>query len=80
MHIKSIDAAKSLSEILDARQRRAEQGPWLPACDGTEVPFVTRTGYRLLYCYQPSTGKHAYINLDTDIVIENGDLPFVFGY
>lgn len=80
MHIKASDAGKSLSEILDERQRRAEQGPWLPACGGTETPFHTRTGYRLLYCYQPSTGRHAYINLDTDIAIDDSDLRFVFGY
>lgn len=44
-------------------------GDWIPACNGTEVPFVTRTGVRLLYCWQPSTGKHAYLNCDTDIIL-----------
>jgi hypothetical protein len=42
---------------------------WIPACNGTEVPFTSRTGMRLLYCWQPSTGKHAYLNLDTDIIL-----------
>jgi len=42
---------------------------WIPACGGTEVPFTTRSGYRLLYCYQPSTGKHAYLNCETDIIL-----------
>lgn len=50
-------------------QKRAEQGNWFPACDGTEVPFHTRTGKRLLYCYQPTTGKHAYLDLGTDIIL-----------
>jgi len=42
---------------------------WYPACGCTEVPFLSRSGLRLLYCWQPSTGKHAYINLDTDIAL-----------
>ena len=45
------------------------QGNWYPACGGTETPFVSRSGHRLLYCWQPSTGNHAYINLDTDMVL-----------
>jgi len=59
----------TLSEVLDARQRHAEQGAWVPACGGTEVPFTTRTGARLLYCYQPTTGRHAYLDLGTDMFL-----------
>jgi len=54
--------------LLEA-QKRAEQGNWFPACDGTEVPFTTRTGMRLLYCYQPTTGRHAYLDLGSDIIL-----------
>jgi hypothetical protein len=59
----------TLVEILDARQAKAEQGAWVPACGGTEVPFTTRTGARLLYCYQATTGRHAYLDLGTDMFL-----------
>lgn len=54
--------------LLEAR-KRAEQGNWFPACDGTEQPFTSRSGIRLLYCYQPTTGRHAYLNCDTDLIL-----------
>jgi len=31
-----------------------------------EQPFVVN-GRRWLYCYQPSTGRHCYLDLDCDI-------------
>ena len=46
---------------------------WVPACGGTEVPFTTRTGKRLLYVWQPSTGNHAYLDLDTDIILSDDE-------
>ena len=42
---------------------------WIPACQQTEKPFRTRSGKILLYCYQPSTGKHAYLDMDNDIIL-----------
>ena len=36
------------------------QPEWVPACGGTEAPFTTRTGRRLLYMWNPTTGEHAY--------------------
>jgi hypothetical protein len=54
---------------ISEEQKRRENGPWFPACQGTEVPFTSRSGLRLLYCWQPSTGRHAYINLATDILL-----------
>lgn len=42
---------------------------WLPACGGTETPFKSRSGLRLLYCWNPATGQHAYLNCDTDIIL-----------
>ena len=64
---------KTVPEILAERQAKREQGNWYPANGGTEVAFVTRTGYRLLYCWQPSTGRHAYLNLDTDIILSDSE-------
>lgn len=61
----------TLDELFQERDRRREQGNWVPACNGTETPFVSRSGLRLLYCWQASSGRHAYINCDTDIVLSD---------
>ena len=63
----------TLVEILDARQRKAEQGAWVPACGGTEVPFTSRSGRRLLYCYQATTGRHAYLDCGTDLILSDDE-------
>ena len=62
-----------LIKALEARDKKQAQGNWYPACNGTETPFFTRTGYRLLYCWQPSTGKHAYLNCDTDTILTDDE-------
>ena len=67
----------NLVEALNARDKAREQGPWLPACGRTEVSFLTRTGYRLLYCWQPSTGRHAYLNCDTDIMLTDDEARMI---
>jgi hypothetical protein len=46
-----------------------EQGNWYPACGGTETPFISRSGKRLQYMYQPRTGNHAYMDVDCDMII-----------
>ena len=46
---------------------------WIPACGGTEEPFRSRSGRRLLYCWQPSTGRHAYLDLDSDIILSDDE-------
>ena len=46
-----------------------DQGNWEIACGGLETPFMSRAGHRLLYIWQPSTGRHAYLNCDTDIIL-----------
>lgn len=63
----------TLADALKAAQERAEQGPWLPANGGTETPFLTRGGRRLLYCWQPSTGRHAYLDCDTDLILTDDE-------
>ncbi len=45
------------------------QGDWIPACGGTEQPFTTRSGATLLYCYQPRSGKHAYLDCGSDLIL-----------
>ena len=44
---------------------------WVPACGGTEVPFKSRSGKRLQYVWQPSTGQHAYLDVDSDIILSD---------
>ena len=65
--------------LLAERDAKREQGNWVPACGGTEVPFHTRTGFRLMYCWQPSTGRHAYINCDTDIILSDEEARAALG-
>jgi hypothetical protein len=71
-----LNADVTLAEQLAAKQARDEQGPWVPACGGTERPFPSRSGKTLLYCWQPSTGRHAYLDCGTDIILtqEEADL------
>lgn len=40
---------------------------WVPANGGQETESRSRSGRRILYCWQRSTGKHAYIDLDADM-------------
>ena len=42
---------------------------WLPASGGTETAFTSRSGVRMLYCYNPGQNRHAYLNIDTDIIM-----------
>lgn len=56
-----------------------ENGNWYPANGGTETPFNTRTGHRLLYCWQPSTGRHAYLDLGTDMILSDEEAWAILG-
>lgn len=69
----------TIIEMLEAADAKRKQGDWFPACGGTETPFVTRTGSRLLYCYQPSTGDHAYLDLGTDMILSDADAMIALG-
>jgi hypothetical protein len=68
-----------LIERLKARAAAAEQGNWESACGVTEVPFHTKSGFRLLYCWQLTTGRHAYLNCDTDIILSDEDALLALG-
>lgn len=77
--------AQRLARELDAAIRkvdaeRAAQGNWYPACGGTETPFLSRSGRRLLYCWQPSTGNHAYLDLGTDIILTSEEAEIAMGH
>ena len=66
----SYDIARAA--FFDPGDQRAK-GDWFIASGGTETPFYTRTGRRLLYCWQPSTGRHAYLDLGSDIILTDED-------
>jgi hypothetical protein len=70
---------KTVAQMLNERQAKREQGPWIPANGGTEVPFWTRNNRRLLYCYQPSTGRHAYLDVQTDLILSDDEARFALG-
>lgn len=72
-------APESLADLLTRRDRERSAGPWVPACNGTEVPFLTRSGRRLLYCWQPSTGRHAYLDCETDLILSDADAAACIG-
>lgn len=54
-------------------------GAWTPASAGTETPFTTRTGATLLYCYQARTGKHAYLDCGTDLILTDVETRNLLG-
>ena len=45
----------------------AKADRWVAACGGMEVSFL-HNGTKWLYVWNPATGEHGYLNLDTDIV------------
>ncbi len=69
----------NLSELLEKRDYEKSQGNWVPANGGTETPFLTRSGRRLLYCWQPSTGNHAYLDCDTDLILSDEEAQLALG-
>jgi hypothetical protein len=46
---------------------------WVPGCGGHETEFTSRRGVRLLWCYNPARAEHAYVNLDTDMVLSDDE-------
>jgi len=62
-----------------AAYRMLANGEWYPANGGTEEPFNTRTGRRLLYCWQPSTGRHAYLDMGSDMILSDEEASVALG-
>jgi hypothetical protein len=69
----------SLAAYLDALDAWKAEGDWVPASNGTEVPFMTRGGVRLLYCYQPRSGNHAYLDCGSDYILTNEEAMNILG-
>jgi hypothetical protein len=72
-HVKrETTTIETLIEIAEKeRLKQIKNDDWVPACGGTEVPFKSRSGKRLQYVWQPSTGQHAYLDVDSDIILTN---------
>jgi hypothetical protein len=64
-----------LNSLIDKHNKELRENitndSWVPACGGTEVPFKSRSGKRLQYVWQPSTGQHAYLDVDSDIILSD---------
>jgi hypothetical protein len=76
---QGVEMHLSLSRQIAIEEYRKLQGDWIPACNGTETPFTTRSGFHLLYVYQPSSGNHAYLNLDTDMTLSTDEAMRALG-
>ena len=75
----TFDKDMSVSDWLSKRQAEKENGNWVAGCQGTEVPFFTRNRRRLLYCWQPSTGRHAYLDCDSDLILSEEEARLALG-
>jgi hypothetical protein len=59
----------NLTELLKKNEEKIANGDRFPANGGTETPFVSRSGKKLLYVWRPVDGKHAYLDCDSDIIL-----------
>lgn len=62
-----------VAEYVLAVAERADR--WVVGNMGTEEPMRHRDGRRVLYVYNPGRDKHGYLDLDTDVVTEDGEAP-----
>ena len=46
---------------------------WLPASNGMEEPFVSRSGRKLLYCFNPHLDRHAYLDMSCDMILTDAE-------
>lgn len=49
----------------------SNEGYWQPANNKLEEPTTYRTGAVLLWCFNPVTKKHAYLNCQTDLILSD---------
>jgi predicted nicotinamide N-methyase len=65
----NLPGARREGESIAAWEARVWRLGLVPACGGTERPMTLR-GRRVLYCVDLAAGEHAYVDLDTDTVVE----------
>ncbi len=75
--LTGINMSNETAEFRSAMDRKADQ--YIPACGGLETPFETRTGRRLLYCYNPQLHNHAYLDVASDIILSNEEAGVAMG-
>ena len=71
---------ESINETVEyqcAKMSKADR--WVPACGGTEQQFKTRTGKTLLYCWNPKLNEHAYLDVDSDIILTDNEAAAAMG-
>lgn len=44
---------------------------WVPANGGTETPITYRSGATLLYCWNAHLGKHAFLDVKSDTILDD---------
>ncbi len=69
----------TIPQSLELREEWKSQGDWVPACGGLETPFVSRSGRRLLYCWQPRSGRHAYLDVARDVILSDEEAANAMG-
>jgi hypothetical protein len=68
-------------QLNEAQARRKKNARWINACGGDERPMVVQ-GVRVLYCWNGLSGpdcEHAYLNLDTDMIMVDGEFEALCG-
>jgi len=74
---ETLDTSSTVAEFNKAIRTKANA--WVAASGGTETPFTTKNGRKILYCYNPAEDKHAYVDLDADIVLSDEDAWKILG-
>ena len=70
---------KSIADMLnEAQALREKNGRWVAACGGSETPMLVN-GVRVLYCWNTGTREHAYLNLNTDMIMADGEFDALCG-
>lgn len=54
-----------------------KDGNFIPACDGTETPTTVK-GREVLYCWNPVTSEHAYIDCKSDMILSEEEVMELF--
>ena len=67
--VEQLTTAASTVELRLMSEYGSDHDIWIPAAGGTETPFISRSGKVLLYCWNPKQKRHAYLDVETDMVL-----------
>ena len=68
---EQVREAQGVLDYNTAKATKADR--WVPANGGYETALTYRTGRRLLYCFNFAQERHAYLDLDRDIVLSDNE-------